>query len=68
MKRRTFIKKTSLATAGLGLAPAFIKINSLQAQTSIPDVVWIENGEPANLLKSGIVFLFWLYGDWIFIQ
>lgn len=53
MKRRTFIRKSALATAGLGLSSTFFKTGNLFAQT-YPDVVWVENGEPQDLLKSAL--------------
>jgi uncharacterized protein (DUF362 family) len=53
MKRRDFIKTSATGIAGLSLLPAFIRS---QAKPSLsenpPDVVWIENGEPAELIQT----------------
>lgn len=50
MRRRHFIKYAGMSILGLSLAP-FSRV--LQAQAS-PDAVWVENGEPAQLLQAAI--------------
>lgn len=55
MKRRTFIKSTALGVAGAGMLP--ISINGLTkafGQDAFPDAVRVENGEPADLLKTAL--------------
>ena len=55
MKRRDFIKATAIGAIGTGLAPFSLQKNTyLNAQGKIPDVVWIENGEPEILVKTAI--------------
>lgn len=51
MKRRKFVK-TSLA--GIVAASTFSSLNLLYSQENIPDAVWVENGEPEQLLKSAL--------------
>lgn len=53
MKRRDFIKTTALGTLGANLIPLVLN-KKLPAQTTIPQVVWIENGEPEQLLKAAL--------------
>jgi uncharacterized protein (DUF362 family) len=52
MKRRKFLK----AGAGslLGAAIPFVRNNTLSAQGKLPDAVWVENGEPAQLLQAAL--------------
>lgn len=55
MKRRDFIKTTALGTIGANLIPLAAYNNStVNAQTTVPDVVWIENGEPEALLQAAM--------------
>ena len=50
MKRREFLRTTALGIAGTSLVTVF---NShVFAQDSFPDVVWVENGQPKNLLQT----------------
>lgn len=49
MKRRQFVK-TSLA--GVVAATTFNGLDLLYSQENYPDAVWVENGEPAQLLQS----------------
>lgn len=51
MKRREFIKTGS---AGIIAATALPSSIQLFGQTKLPDVVWVENGEPARLLQSAL--------------
>ena len=51
MKRRQFLKFGSAALAGLGLLPYFPE--KLNAQ-SLPHAVWVENGEPEQLLARAL--------------
>jgi uncharacterized protein (DUF362 family) len=53
MKRRTFIKKATLGTAAAGMVPFSLKAMQNDA-TVIPDVVWIENGEPEQLINAAL--------------
>ncbi|HKJ68937.1 MAG TPA: DUF362 domain-containing protein [bacterium] len=50
MRRRHFIKYAGMSLLGISLAP-YSKI--LQAQTS-PEAVWVENGEPEQLLLAAL--------------
>ena len=51
MKRRQFIKTGTAGVIGASLLPF-----AIQAQTnpSLPDAVWIQNGEPAELLNTAL--------------
>ena len=51
MKRRKFVK-TSLA--GIVAASTLNGLEFLSAQENLPDAVWIENGEPEQLLQSAL--------------
>ena len=51
MKRRKFVK-TSLA--GIVAASTLNGLDFLSAQENLPDAVWIENGEPEQLLQSAL--------------
>ena len=51
MKRRKFVK-TSLA--GIVAASTLNGLEILSAQDNLPDAVWIENGEPEQLLQSAL--------------
>jgi len=51
MKRRKFVK-TSLA--GIVAASTLNGLEIISAQESLPDAVWIENGEPEQLLQSAL--------------
>ena len=51
MKRRQFVK-TSLS--GIVVASTLSSLNLLYSQENFPDAVWIENGEPEQLLKSAL--------------
>ena len=53
MKRRDFIKTSTAAIAGFSLFPVSLKSQSQPTSSDFPpDVVWIENGEPAELLHT----------------
>ena len=55
MKRRDFIKATTIGAIGMNLVPFPIhKNNQLNAQSATPDVVWIENGEPEVLFQTAM--------------
>lgn len=55
MKRRDFIKTTAIGTIGANLVPLSLhKSNQLKAQTTRPDVVWVENGEPEALFNTAM--------------
>ena len=54
MKRRTFVKTSTLVTLGAGLVP--IPISS-QKQDKLPDAVRVDNGEPAQLLSQALFAL-----------
>jgi len=55
MKRRTFLKSTALGIAGTGMLPLSAKgIQELLNTDSFPHAVWVENGEPAELLKTAL--------------
>ena len=55
MKRRDFIKATTIGAIGMNLVPFPIhKNNQLNAQSATPDVVWIENGEPEALFQTAM--------------
>lgn len=49
MKRRQFIKTVTTGSAVVVL-PVITSLNKLSAQNSVPDVVWVGNGEPADLV------------------
>ena len=54
MKRRTFIKTSTIGTIGAGLIP----ISMLgQEQDTLPDAVRVDNGEPAQLFNQAILGL-----------
>ncbi|MBN1407656.1 MAG: DUF362 domain-containing protein [Calditrichaceae bacterium] len=55
MKRRDFIKASAIGAIGVNLLPLSLhQSNRLKAQTTAPDVVWVENGEPEALFKSAM--------------
>ena len=55
MKRRNFIKATTIGAIGMNLVPFSLhKNNQLNAQSATPDVVWIENGEPEALFQTAM--------------
>ena len=55
MKRRDFIKATTLGTIGANLVPlALHKNTQVNAQTAAPDVIWVENGEPVALIQAAM--------------
>jgi len=55
MKRRDFLKTSAIGTVGASLLPlALHNKNQLHAQTTSPQVVWIENGEPEQLLQEAL--------------
>lgn len=54
MKRRTFIKTSTIGTIGAGLLP----VSMLgQEQDTLPDAVRVDNGEPAQLFNQAILSL-----------
>jgi len=54
MKRRTFVKTSTLGTIGAGLLPVSLLS---QEQDNIPDAVRVDNGEPAQLFTQAILAL-----------
>lgn len=50
MDRRSFLKKTAAGVLGMNLAHT----GYLYAEDRIPDAVWVENGEPADLLQTAL--------------
>lgn len=52
MKRRKFLKAG--ASGLIGVTIPFFSHNTLSAQNNIPDAVWVENGEPAQLLHAAL--------------
>ena len=52
MDRRKFLKTTTAGAVGLSLSQ--LAVNNIFAQDTYPDVAWIENGEPVQLLKSAL--------------
>lgn len=53
MKRKEFIKTSAAGIAGFSLLPAFLRSqNKPSLPGTLPDVVWIENGEPAELIDA----------------
>jgi len=54
MKRRQFIKTGTAGVIGASLLPFTL---TGQANKLLPDVVWIENGEPAELLTAALLEL-----------
>ncbi len=58
MKRRKFIKTGATGMLGATILPASMAgLNKLTAQTVLPNAVWVENGEPDQLLKSALTEL-----------
>ncbi len=53
MKRRQFIYSLSAGALGLGFFP-LLKQPFLRAQTPMPQAVWVENGEPEELLSRAL--------------
>ncbi len=53
INRREFIKRSSKAALALSALSAANAV-SLFAQQPVPDAVWVENGEPAELLKAAL--------------
>ena len=51
MRRRDFIKNSSALLAGTTMLPSAF---TLANQTSYPEAVWVENGEPQTLLTSAL--------------
>jgi len=49
MKRRTFIKTTALGTAA-----AVMSMNYIKAEETLPEAVWVENGEPKELFDRAV--------------
>lgn len=55
MKRRKFIKTTAAGAVGVSVLPLLLKnVDGLLADTNYPQAVWIENGEPAQLLQTAL--------------
>ena len=55
MKRRDFIKTSATGIAGFSLLPAFLRSQDMPSLCEDPaDVVWVENGEPAELIRAAI--------------
>jgi uncharacterized protein (DUF362 family) len=54
MERRQFLKVTAVGTLAAGIFPFYNTPKLLKAQNAIPQVVWIENGEPEVLLQSAL--------------
>ncbi|NOX90391.1 MAG: DUF362 domain-containing protein [Calditrichaeota bacterium] len=53
MKRRQFIRSLSLGTAGISLLPV-LGNKLLYGAGQFPQAVWVENGEPEQLLKRAL--------------
>jgi uncharacterized protein (DUF362 family) len=53
INRREFIKQTGKGALALSVLSA-ANISSLFAQKEIPHAVWVENGEPPDLLKAAL--------------
>ena len=53
INRREFIKRSSKAALALSVLSAS-KAVSVFAQQTVPAAVWVENGEPADLLKAAL--------------
>ena len=53
INRREFIKRSSKAAMALSVLSAS-KAVSVFAQQTVPAAVWVENGEPADLLKAAL--------------
>jgi uncharacterized protein (DUF362 family) len=53
VKRREFIEKSAKGIVTASILSSF-KIPVLSAQQNNPEAVWIENGEPADLLKAAL--------------
>jgi uncharacterized protein (DUF362 family) len=52
MKRRDFIRTSTAGIAGFSLLPAFLRSQDEPSMSDYPpDAVWIENGEPAELIQ-----------------
>ncbi len=56
MKRRHFIK-TVAAGGAAAVLPVIPSINKLYAQDGSPQVIWVENGEPADLVNTAFIEL-----------
>lgn len=55
MRRRDFIKTTTIGAIGVNLVPfSLYKNTQLNAQSAKPDVIWIENGEPEALFQTAM--------------
>ncbi len=55
MKRRTFLKTAAIGGAATTLLPQVVfKYPSLYAQNLPPQAVWVENGEPLDLLDTAL--------------
>ena len=54
MRRRTFVKTTTLGALGAGLVPVSL---SGQEPNELPDAVRVDNGEPAQLLGQALLAL-----------
>lgn len=53
MKRREFLKASAIGTLGINLLP-WVNHHKLSAQEAFPQVVWVENGEPEELLDAAL--------------
>jgi len=53
MKRRDFLKATAVGALGVNLLPLTYP-NKLKAEDPFPQVVWVENGEPEQLLEAAL--------------
>ena len=55
MKRRKFIKTTAAGAIGVSVLPLLLKnVDGLLADTNYPQAVWVENGEPAQLIQAAL--------------
>lgn len=57
MKRRDFLRKGSKSILAAAGASSLLGISDLLAQSKQPDVVWVENGEPAELVQAALAEL-----------
>jgi uncharacterized protein (DUF362 family) len=53
MKRRHFIKNSSLGLLGINFIPQHLSADSNRTK-NMPDVVWAQNGEPDHLLTAAL--------------
>lgn len=55
MRRKEFIKTSAAGVVGLSLFPTFTRSQQKEVPLQTPyDVVWVENGEPEELIRAAI--------------